>query len=93
MVIKVLHTSDGAVRLGIEAPDHIRVLRSELLDRIEEPASSSNESPADSSAEPVTVGAQEGGAESEGLVDVADSEPQHPTAWDMAISDQFPQAV
>lgn len=32
IVIKVIHTSKGTVKLGIEAPSHVRVLRAELAD-------------------------------------------------------------
>lgn len=33
IVITVLHTSTGSVKLGIQAPAHVRVLRAELEDR------------------------------------------------------------
>ncbi len=36
IVIKVIKTGNGSVKLGIEAPAHVRVLRAELC---EEPAS------------------------------------------------------
>ena len=32
IVIKVIHTSRGTVKLGIEAPPHVRVLRGELAE-------------------------------------------------------------
>ncbi len=35
IVIKVIKTGRGSVKLGIEAPDHVRVMRGELC---EEPA-------------------------------------------------------
>ncbi|HZU36925.1 MAG TPA: carbon storage regulator [Gemmataceae bacterium] len=31
IVVTVIHVEDGRVRLGIEAPSHVRVLRDELL--------------------------------------------------------------
>ncbi len=31
IVIKVIRTGSGAVKLGIDAPDHVRVMRGELL--------------------------------------------------------------
>ncbi|MCA9062252.1 MAG: carbon storage regulator [Planctomycetaceae bacterium] len=33
IVIKVIRTGAGTVKLGIEAPEHIRVMRGELLER------------------------------------------------------------
>lgn len=33
IVITVIHTSSGSVKLGIEAPSDVRVLRAELTDR------------------------------------------------------------
>ena len=33
VVITVIHTSRGSVKLGIQAPSHVRVLRAELSDR------------------------------------------------------------
>lgn len=90
IVIKILHTSDGAVRLGIEAPGHIRVLRAELIDRVrvEETASSSV-----TNAPLVNAAEKESESESAELVDVADPDPLHPVVWDLATLDQFPQAV
>ena len=38
IVIKVIHTGKGTVKLGIEAPPHVRVLRSELPDFVGESA-------------------------------------------------------
>lgn len=44
IVITVIHTSRGSVKLGIQAPSHVRVLRAELdqrpaaLDTVEHPA-------------------------------------------------------
>lgn len=32
IVIKVIHTSRGTVKLGIDAPPHVRVLRGELAE-------------------------------------------------------------
>lgn len=32
IVIKVIHTSKGTVKLGIDAPPHVRVLRGELAE-------------------------------------------------------------
>lgn len=32
IVIKVIKTAKGAVKIGIEAPDDVRVIRGELLD-------------------------------------------------------------
>ncbi len=32
IVIKVIKTAQGTVKLGIEAPAHVRVMRAELLD-------------------------------------------------------------
>jgi len=32
IIIRVIHTSKGTVKLGIEAPAHIRVLRAELTE-------------------------------------------------------------
>jgi carbon storage regulator len=32
IIIKVIHTGKGTVKLGIEAPAHIRVLRAELTE-------------------------------------------------------------
>ena len=32
IIIRVIHTSKGSVKLGIEAPAHIRVLRAELTE-------------------------------------------------------------
>ena len=32
IIIKVIHTGKGSVKLGIEAPAHIRVLRGELTE-------------------------------------------------------------
>lgn len=34
IVIKVIKTSRGTVKIGIEAPDHIRVMRGELLEQV-----------------------------------------------------------
>ncbi len=39
IVITVLRTARGAIRLGIEAPLSVPILRGELRDRIEAPAS------------------------------------------------------
>ena len=33
VVIKVIKTGKGAVKIGIEAPDSVRVIRAELLDK------------------------------------------------------------
>jgi len=33
IVITVIHTSHGSVKLGIQAPSHVRVLRAELAER------------------------------------------------------------
>jgi carbon storage regulator CsrA len=38
IVIKVIHTSRGTVKLGIDAPAHVRVLRAELAEFTAEPA-------------------------------------------------------
>lgn len=35
IVVKIVRTGTTAVRIGIEAPDHVRVLRGELLDDID----------------------------------------------------------
>jgi len=49
IVVKVIHTGKGTVKLGIEAPNHVRVLRGELD---EKPGSSSRaDSPAYGSLE------------------------------------------
>ena len=36
IVITVIHTSRGSVKLGIQAPSDVRVLRGELNDRVED---------------------------------------------------------
>jgi len=36
VVVTVLHVGGGEVRIGIEAPKHVRVLRTEILDRAKE---------------------------------------------------------
>ena len=33
VVIKVIKTARGAVKIGIEAPEHVRVIRGELLEQ------------------------------------------------------------
>ena len=38
VVIKVIKTGKGAVKIGIDAPDQIRVIRGELLKDVVEPA-------------------------------------------------------
>ena len=37
IVIKVIKTARGAVKIGIEAPDHVRVIRGELLSQVISP--------------------------------------------------------
>lgn len=32
IVIKVIHTGSGCVKIGVEAPNHIRIMRGELLE-------------------------------------------------------------
>ncbi len=34
IVIKVIKTSHGTVKIGIDAPEHIRVMRGELLEQV-----------------------------------------------------------
>ena len=36
IVVKVIRTGRGSVKIGIQAPDHVRVLRGELIDESEE---------------------------------------------------------
>lgn len=33
IVIRVIHTSKGSVKIGVEAPAHVRVIRGEILAR------------------------------------------------------------
>jgi len=37
IVIKVIKTAKGTVKIGIEAPDDVRVIRGELLDQVKAP--------------------------------------------------------
>ena len=37
IVIKVIKTARGAVKIGIEAPDHVRVIRGELVNQVISP--------------------------------------------------------
>ncbi len=34
IVVKVIKTSRGTVKIGIDAPEHIRVMRGELLEKV-----------------------------------------------------------
>lgn len=38
VVIKVIKTGSGSVKIGIDAPDSVRVIRGELLEATAEPA-------------------------------------------------------
>lgn len=51
IVITVIHTSHGSVKLGIQAPSDVRVLRAELAERPAESSVAANSQKADHEAD------------------------------------------
>ena len=59
--VVVLRTEGGGVRLGIEAPEHVSILREEILDQVRAENLRASEMAAEISSE--LGGASQGGAE------------------------------
>ena len=55
--IKVIRTGRSTVKLGIEAPDHVRILRGELKDRDEEFSPAGDDDAAGAGNSPVSAAA------------------------------------
>ena len=67
IVIKVIQTNRGIVKLGIEAPPNVRILRAELAEFTTDPTAVSTESESAEASE--TIGHLESATAEDGVID------------------------